>query len=347
MVAGADLQITLTDGSLLPASSGGIPGAVGLEAPSLAILVSRGERRAPSGGSAEQRLCALFGVTDQPDAAAPAAALTRIHDAGEPAAGWWLRADPVEAQADQQTVRLLGNRHLRLGLEEAQSLAAELNVLLGQDGLRLQPLNPLRWYLRLPADPGIRGLSVEASLGRDLCACLPRGSRAASWRRLLTELEMLLSVSPVNHARLARGEPAVTSLWLWGGGALPPAPERRWISVAGDDPLSGGLARLSGGVLHPRPASAADWLAAAPGAGSHLIVLAADAALPESAVDGDLWRARVQGLERDWIQPLLGLMRKGQLGSLSLDTLAGPCWRLTPRGLRRWWRRPARLGGLW
>jgi len=264
MADAADLQVTLLVAGCSRPAEGTAEAAPPPSAPGLATVISRGDRVASSAGGVEAHLLALFGVNAMREEGVPVAPITRAYDAGEPAAGWWLRADPVEAQADQHTVRLLGNRHLRLAPHEARALAAELNGLLAEDGLVLQPLDPLRWYLGLAVDPGFCGLSVDASVGRDLYACLPSGTQAQRWRRLLTELQMLLSVSPVNQARVARGEPPVTSLWLWGGGALPRVPGGGWTGVASDEPLSCGLAQLAGVVRGARPADAAAWLATSP-----------------------------------------------------------------------------------
>src|SRR6266516_108636 len=56
---------------------------------------------------------------------------------------------------------------------------------------------------------------------------------------------MVLHSHAVNEAREARGEPAVNSVWFWGGGRVPRVATERWHSVSADEPLALGLARAA------------------------------------------------------------------------------------------------------
>jgi hypothetical protein len=302
----------------------------------LARLLARADRRRWPAAEFETRLLALFGL--EPAGEAPIAALSRLGEGvSAPASGWWLRADPVYLQADQARVYLLGNYHLGLRLDEAQALAAELDALVADDGLQFEVYDPLRWYLRLPADPGIRTQSLSAALAGDVGELLPTGPEVRRWHRLLTELQMLLHASAVNAEREARGALPVNGLWLWGGGELPALGPPSWRRLWADSPLARGLARAAGLDCAPVPAGAAAWLTAAPPEPGQLVVL--DHGLESSRYrDRDAWQAFVDTLDRDWLAPLEAALRAGRLRRLTLWPAADQSFDLRKAALRRWWR---------
>ena len=147
---------------------------------------------------------------------------------------------------------------------------------------------------------------------------------------------MLLHSHPVNEARQARGEPAVNSLWLWGGGRMPGEARGPWRSVAAADPSALGLARVAGMQRLELPGSANAWLERLPENGRHLAVLdalRAAAALEQQAEHEE----GVEALERRWFAPLLAALRAGRIGMVTVQVPdAG-------RVLRDRTRRPAAL----
>jgi hypothetical protein len=56
---------------------------------------------------------------------------------------------------------------------------------------------------------------------------------------------MLLHAHPLSQARAARGEPAINSLWLWGGGRAQPL-RKAFDAAGGDSPLGAAFARVAG-----------------------------------------------------------------------------------------------------
>ena len=50
---------------------------------------------------------------------------------------------------------------------------------------------------------------------------MPSGDDAASYRNLISEIEMALHDHEVNLQRQAKGQSPINSLWLWGGGVAP------------------------------------------------------------------------------------------------------------------------------
>jgi len=94
------------------------------------------------------------------------------------------------------------------------------------------------------------------------------------------------------------------------------------------------------------PASADEWLARAPDDGRHLLVL--DALRASHALDEpEAYCARLRSLEELWFAPLLGALRAGRIGMLTLhvpDAAQARSFEIVRGDLRRIWRRPHALG---
>lgn len=323
-------EVTLVAPGLLPVLDPGFPGA-----PRLARILARARRHPAVDSCADRLLFRLFGL--EPGEAPPVAPVSLLGEGEDPGDHYWLRADPVQLEADQAQVFLVGNRFLTLDAGEAARLAAELDLHLREEGCRLLAPHPLRWYLRLPGPAALRTHSPAAAVGRAIHDFQPAGADRARWQRVATELQMLLHASPVNAGREARGLPCANSLWLWGGGALPPPPPARWDGAWGGGALSHGLARLTGTPWALAPDSAGQWLAQV-GPGRHLVVLDG---LGEAALYGDRasWEQAAGALLQAWLEPLLAVLPDGGPTRLWLLPGAGLRLELTRRLLRRWWRR--------
>jgi hypothetical protein len=166
---------------------------------------------------------------------------------------------------------------------------------------------------------------------------LPRGEDAGLWQARINDVQMILHGSPINAARESRGEPAINSLWLWGGGRAPTLPASAWQAVWSDRALADGLAALAGVVCHQVPEDCRAWLARAEG-GNHLLIASA-AYVPVRCSDVDTWREFVSGFELRWMAPLLEALKSGRVQSLSLRMGEGRDYSLSRARLRHWWRR--------
>jgi hypothetical protein len=175
--------------------------------------------------------------------------------------------------------------------------------------------------------------------GRSVADHLPRGEGAAAWLSLSNELQMLLHTHPVNVERIARGLPAINSVWISGGGALPPRPKRQAFSgVYSDDPLLRGLGLWGGSATAAVPDNARALLADARAGERLLLVLKG---CQEAADDAELgrWNDALTRYERDWFEPLLRALVTRGLRSLELVPLNGYRYRLASHDLWRFWRR--------
>ena len=172
--------------------------------------------------NSDKVLFQLFGLPIPIDADFPVAAVTWLADGGEMGEDkWWLRADPVYLRPDLHGVLLVDARVLALEPAEVEALGTVFNQVFAEDGLRLDTLRPDRWYLRLPADPGLRTHPLSQVIGRNLNALMPYGVTARHWNGLLTEIQMLFHHHSVNRAREERHQPLINSVWFWGGGYCP------------------------------------------------------------------------------------------------------------------------------
>lgn len=311
------------------------PGDAPLPAlPALELLCARARRSQGEARATDAWLGERFGL--EPDALA-AGALT-AHGAGVPAEGLWVRADPVHLRLLRDRMALLPAPAFAPEAREAEALCAALNTHFA-GRLELVPVRPEAWCARVHGIAAPEGRAPLELSGADVDRNLPGGADAARWHALLNEAQMLLHDHFVNEAREARGAPAINSIWPWGAGVLPQRGHAPWTSLAADDPLAAGLARLAGIPLAATPTDARACLAGAGEAGRHLVLL--DALRAPLALGDALARdAALGALEASWGVPLLEALRAGRVGMLTLHLPeAGLSFEVTGGDLRRFWRR--------
>ena len=305
-------------------------------AESLEFLLGRAQQSPIAPASYHASLCKLFDLETPPEHDVPVAALTRLIDADDYAAGCWMRADPVHLRAARDHLALIPSEAFALSGAEADTLASALGPILAGK-FTLYPVKPDQWCLRIEhPDESEASASAPIDLaGADIDPHLP----AKHWHALLTELQMALHGHAVNTAREARGEPIINSLWLWGAGTLPAAARGPWHSVSAGDPVALGLARLAG-MRHRGPGGGAEeWLDRAPEEGRHLVVLER---LRAARALGDMQAhaRRLQELEDTWFAPLLAALKGGRIGMVTVHVPEAAVSFETVRGdLRRFWRR--------
>ena len=210
------------------------------------------------------------------------------------------------------------------------------------------PLQPLAGGGLLAGGPHIAPLPLTRDparlLGGGIAGSTVHGSGAAALLMLGAELEMWLHAHPLNAARARRGEPPVTTLWLWGGGE-PLAPrllaplmptahaDTTFMTVFGEDPIAAGLCALSGARLRPPARSAHDILNSGAARTAAVIELF-HTDQPQPATLMDL----LQHLDENVLAPLVNALKDGVLRQLTL-VANGRCSILTARDGLRFWRR--------
>jgi hypothetical protein len=312
----------------------------GLALPALSRLIARARSERFAALSFEGWLCQAFEVEQQRDW--PVAPLTLALDGGEAGTDYWMRADPVHLRVDRDSVVLLENTLFDITASETALLVETLNAHFAADGLVFQALAPKRWYVRISQPPNLQTSMLSEVAGQDVRNHLPTGSDAGAWHRIFNEVQMLLHGHAVNDAREANGNPAVNSVWFWGGGTLPRVPGRHFGAVWSTDVLAQALATAASVRAASAPDRAAAWLDAARATGDahHLIVLN-ELATSATYEDAATWRTGLEALEAHWFAPLLEALGS-VVTSLSIVAI-GPaaCWRFeVKRGdLMRFWRR--------
>jgi len=317
--------------------------------PELEWFFSRAEMQDFPGAGIETVLFTLFDIAVSADSDLPVAAAGYTGDTGQPATGWCLRADPVQLIPDRDQLVLMGPETLSLSRSEADRLVSDLNTQFAQDSWHIEAVTPARWYLHQSDAPKLRTYSLAQVRGRAIGEYLPVGADGKQWHRLMNEMQMVLHVSAVNQERQAAGHPPVSSLWFWGGGKIPARPSAnknsRQRQVWSNEPVSLGLAVLSGISRKDLPENATTWLSTAISPGEHLIVIDDLLRCWQNGEPED-WARQVRVLNREWILPLLKALRQNDIDELVLYACNGKKFTLSRAGPRRWWRRKKSLAAI-
>jgi hypothetical protein len=315
-----------------------VPGLLSADAgrrlPALELLLARGRRSSPDEdgrpAGLEAWLLEAFDLAEEPLCAG---ALTLLAHGGDPGDAQWARADPVHLQLMRDRVVFVPGAAFSITREEAEALVQTLNGHFA-GRLEIQAPEPGRWCVRLAVELELPVASPLEMAGRGI----DPGSKADA---LLNEVQMVLHEHPVNEAREARGEPALNSVWLWGAGPAPLGAKASWHSVDSDEPIALGLARAARIRGSAVPESAEAWLERSPEEGRHLVVLDA-LRLPLALSDAAAFATAVEELEKKWFVPLLGALRAGRIGMVSVhvpDPAPGASFETVRGDLRRIWRR--------
>jgi len=280
--------------------------------PALARIASYGHREEID--DADAVIARMLGAAGA--ATAPLAAL----GAGLDARGAYvLRADPVRFVAGRDDV-LLAGRVDDLEPEDAASLVDTLNRHFASDGVAFHAARADAWFATARAHVPVETDALRPN--EPVGAHLPRGAHAPTWRRWLSEMQMLLHEHAVNQAREAAGLAPATGIWISGGGTLPEAASSHLPSIyvspgrAGD--VAAGIARLAQLPVAPPPAS------------FDALVRDKDALVVLAKFDDDV--------ERAWLSPVLAALTRGTIDFVSIVAAGSPSRRYeAPRP--SWWRR--------
>jgi len=213
--------------------------------PALEYVLARGKRARQAAASANHLRFQLFAL--EPEAALPVAALTRVaRTAAWPDDRYWLRADAVSLRADMTRVFVVSSGFLDYTAEERTEIDGIVRAALAAAGFDVPHDETGPWCFSTSQPPGFDFRPLHESLGVDMAEVLPTGPGSADWKRLLTDVQVELHQSELNRARRERGAAEVNGVWFWGGGRAPLSVPQRFGAVAGDDPVSRGLALISG-----------------------------------------------------------------------------------------------------
>lgn len=286
-------------------------------APSLARAIAEGESRWPSlarlagRGVVQQRDVdrsgplhgAVLDALNLRNSAAsyPSAPVMRSGASGEPATGFWLRAQPIHFAAGLDrltTVVLQGGG--RMNETERALLDPVLNEHLQSSGFEMHASMD-EWLLRSEQPLQVQTVSPEFAAANPRAEILPQGRDAGGLRRLMTEMQMLLHEHPVNAQRQARGVPTINAVWFHGEGMLSDVTPVPLPRAYGDDLYLRGIYRLHDQAVGAQPADAAALLSAVQA--------------PTVAV---IDVPDLDALETRWLAPLTRALWSGSISRLAL-----------------------------
>lgn len=328
---------------LLPRLSGWIPQLTAeVRYPALEILLARADSGPPLAKQLDPLRLKLFGldsVAEVPVAALGRLAVGRVFS-GQSA--YCLRMDPVILQADLNRVVLMHSGFGGFPADYQQQVRQIVEQTLAAPDTAATAFtletDDQGWTLILNKDPGVSFTSLDETLGADISDCLPEGIAGRFWKRLQNEIQMALHANAVNQSRREMGEAVINSVWFWGGGKLPESPlARSFDTVLSADPVSSGLARLTGSKLKPLE----DLTVVGGGfAGNESDRTLVDWAIPLANAQDAVWACTPDKLEAFAVTAQAWLKRHG--GLLEIHS-PEKCWQLQARQLWRFWRRPKPL----
>jgi hypothetical protein len=310
--------------------------------PALRFMLSRAKQKTIVQNNLDTLLASFFSYLIA-EASFPVAAITGLVDGLPTQDGYWMRADPVELQLDLSAVYFMDGEHLNLTHEEIETLRNDLNFFLQQEGMTLYTPTTTRWYLQLKENPQIKTFYSDDLIGKNISDWLPRGDRQTYFRKLMTELQMLLHGHPINQARFKSRMPLINTLWFSGEGSLPCSLKSRWKKIATNDVLVKGLAALT---QTPLVESGENLLDEMEGEGDYLFVLQ----LPQNPFSSNKRWSETEDLSKqsdetlkiidnNFFDRLLNSLRRGDLSKVNFYFDTQQYFQMTNKSVHFFWRR--------
>jgi len=212
---------------------------------------------------------------------------------------------------------------LAVSAAEQAALLASLHEHFQVQGNQFLALDDASAVLLLPQVMAVNTYPFSQVLGQDVRRYSATGEQALAWRGLMNEVQMLLHSHPINQQREQQGLPAINSLWLDYGGALPSVSRQRSARLIGAAAFVQGLAELTNNAYLAAPE---DFCLADVQADQ---VFCLD---EQSRLDDHFWRSLYAGLASRQIKQLLLYIDMAQY-TMQIQ--------LSPLHLWRFWRRDA------
>lgn len=287
-----------------------------LKIPALSKLLARATRYGGAAYCFEQALGEVLGCIDANSGNVPVAALQwPLHFKAQ--VSGCLRADPVHLQVDRDHARLIEGDALDISDAESRELLSALNAHFADEGMQFHMATARQWFVTAN-----RTLDVDMSppgyaAGRNVHRFFPTGDSGRYWKKLLTEIQMLLHTHPVNQYRQAQGQRAVNSLWLWGRGDVMASKQtgdgiaRR--TVYANDDLSSAMASHLQQQILPLPVAANDLRMDKP------CIVADDTLLPLALyTQTTKWLAALARMESLYFEPILSALKASRIAGISV-----------------------------
>lgn len=257
----------------------------------------------------------------------PAGPCVRALLAGEASDETWACATPVRLLTAIDHLQMAPPGAIELEVHEAAAIDATLrDHFSGADHSFVDDTQG-GWLWRTARDVQCASVEPERAVGRNLREVMPAGRDARAVSSLMNELQMLLHEHPVNERRVARGDPAVNALWLWGFGRAG-TPTMSLPRLFSDDRWLAGLARL-----HDSRCGSLPEFSTSPGGAGAATAIGWSRVSPRSSPTDELLE-----VERRCFRPIRDAFVRGRLDRVEL-LLGTRGLQLTRSGRWRFWRR--------
>lgn len=133
--------------------------------------------------------------------------------------GEWLIASPIHWEATHNDAMIVACGDA-LGIDEQQSreLFHALMVFMKDEHMTMYYHDTSTWLIQVLNQPKIHALSPHTLLHQSMFTHLTRLDETRYWQKYITEIQMFLSMHPLNQG--SQIACTVNGVWLWGGGAL-------------------------------------------------------------------------------------------------------------------------------
>ena len=248
--------------------------------------------------------------------------------------GLWLRADPVYARIERDTMTLHHASVLDIERTEADAIVATLQSLFAADGLEFRAPRPDRWYVRVPDGELPDTTPLDEVLGRDVFRRLPRGGGRINWLAAITEVQMVLATHAVNLRRESVRKPPINCVWFWGGGCVPAVASTPYALIYAEEPFARGLAALASvrAASPPGKFPAVDAVRA----GESVLVVLDELSLARRGGDEPAWMSAAQRIDDTWFATLDNALERFERVRIVLPTGRDTCVATITAGAR--WR---------
>lgn len=188
-----------------------------------------------------EMLGAVLSVIGAPVPESGMAALRFWGQTGDRSTSWMAAADPIHLEARLRDLRIRALTPFQISPAEMRSLFEMLQAELGAGEEYSFANVGISGYLQSERPIATAPVSAVIAAGHVPDRFPPSGGSAQSFHQLLGELQMLLHDHEVNIARQTVGQPAINSLWFWGGGVAPEPVKRPLPDLYSGDPLFNGF----------------------------------------------------------------------------------------------------------
>jgi len=227
------------------------------------------------------------------------------------------RVDPVHLSADRDTAKLFPRQMLDIKSDEEDQILSDLNHFLSEDGLHIQSGLDNGWYLCGSSACNLASLPPSFLANRNASVFLPTGDGTEYWRRLTTEIQMLLHNHDVNQLRASEGRLPINGVWIWGAGDLQASlnllyqGETNSMRVYGDDDYTEALCgQLSLAYQHLDRFN--------PDEDHSSVIVDTRIAKAVFAQDESSAQMVARDIDTLWLAPLCERFKKGQVGNISI-----------------------------